>query len=601
MDRNTSLLRAPLGSLALCILLGWTGLSHSALAQYAYHMGEASFDKGVDVELDALGNAYFVGEFRSTLDFDPGPDEWPIESLNTDVFVTSYDPAGHMRFAFKLSGSQASHESVGDIAVRSDGSFVVTGSQPFGSIDFDPDPQGARPRTGHLFIAGYDAQGQYRFAVSPTNSDNLAAGMGNGVALDDSGNVYATGFFATSLDFDPDADSSGTLMNKGGQDAFIVSYDQNGQHRFGFSIGNEGYDLGNDIVVDSEGNVYVTGYFSDEVLFDPEDKDGDGNQEPRTSVGRSDIFLASYTQDGLFRFAYPYTVYGSPRYVDGFNLALDGEDNVYMAGKIENLVAFDPEDVDQDGDLEQRDGGALGSAFFVSYTSEGIPRFAYAFTGGVSHFHDISTNEAGISFLTGSFSGNIDFDPGHDKTSYSSRRGADVIVASYDSTGQFRTAFRLESAGLSAGFGVDFDAEENVYLTGGLTGDLDMDPSDGVDMRTGAGQNDIFMARYLVQDGTRVSTERPAGLPYTGPVLAAPYPNPFVSSAHVRIKVDSPEPVRLIVYDLLGRVVDRLHDGQLTTGSHEFVWQASDQPGGVYFLRVETATGISTQRMVKIR
>ncbi|MGI9175347.1 MAG: SBBP repeat-containing protein, partial [Rhodothermales bacterium] len=255
-------------------------------AQYVYTHGGVAFDEGTDVGLDAAGNAYFIGDFNDTIDFDPGSGTAVLSSNpdHEDVYVVSYDVNGDLRFAFRIGNRFETSEAAGGIAVDSAGAFYVTGSQPFGSIDYDPDPDSTESRTGALFVASYENDGEFRFAVTPTPANPASSGAGTAIAVDRARNVYITGRFAETIDFDPDSSGSGSLTSVGSTDLFVASYDTIGAYRFAFRLGGIGADQGLGIAADDAGNVYVTGQFRETVAFDPEDTDNDGDRETRTAA-----------------------------------------------------------------------------------------------------------------------------------------------------------------------------------------------------------------------------------------------------------------------------------------------------------------------------
>ncbi|MEM8485596.1 MAG: T9SS type A sorting domain-containing protein [Bacteroidota bacterium] len=586
-------------STSVCLLLLLLCVALPANAQFVHSLGGTSFDLGVEVEMDKAGNAYFVGNFRDTLDFDPGAGQRFLANNNTDAFVASYDPLGTMRFAFSISGPFASHESVGDIAVAPDGFFVITGHQPFGYLDFDPDPMGELGTSGNFFIAGYNSNGEVQFAVSPAGGENTSNGNGYAVTLDEDDNVYVTGHYVTALDFNP-ADTTGVLANNGNSDVFIASYTKTGAYRYAYGFGGPSLDYGAGIAVDSQKNVYVAGFFVGEVAFDPEDKDGDGDTEIRVAESLSDMYLVSYDDAGRFRFVYTYDTANRIVIERKVELGIDAADNIYMSGESVGVVAYDPEDADGDGDLVQRSADALGSAFLASYKPTGELRFANVFKGGTSESKDVFTDKDGVSFITGSHIGEVDFDPGLDTAIISSTSGSDVFVASYDSLGAFRTMFSLPSTGLSGGHGVAFDSLYNVVLTGGFGGELDVDYSTGEDIRFGAGQNDIFMARFSSGGQVSVSTESVASLP-SGFTVSAPYPNPFASRVNMQLDVASSQHVAVEVYDLLGRQVASLHNAVLPAGKHNMTWDGAGAVNGVYFIRIVSGATQHTERAVLMR
>jgi len=83
--------------------------------------------------------------------------------------------------------------------------------------------------------------------------------------------------------------------------------------------------------------------------------------------------------------------------------------------------------------------------------------------------------------------------------------------------------------------------------------------------------------------------------------LTAPVPNPFNPETTLEIRAGSAGPASLRVYDLLGRLVDELWQGQLETGSHRFRWNGSQWASGVYLVMLETPAGRQVQRMTLLK
>ncbi len=79
------------------------------------------------------------------------------------------------------------------------------------------------------------------------------------------------------------------------------------------------------------------------------------------------------------------------------------------------------------------------------------------------------------------------------------------------------------------------------------------------------------------------------------------YPNPFNPSTTVAYSLPQAQQVRLSVYDVLGREVRRLVDGDQAAGRHEVVFDASTLPSGTYFYRIETPSGVQTRKLVLLK
>ncbi|MEX2323550.1 MAG: SBBP repeat-containing protein [Acidimicrobiia bacterium] len=119
-------------------------------------------------------------------------------------------------------------------------------------------------------------------------ADQLGGGSddyGRGVAVDGSGNVYTTGYFFGTADFDPGAGTL-NLTSAGSGDVFVSKLDSAGNLVWARQLGGGLDDIGQGVAVDGSGNVYTTGHFSGTADFDP----GAGTLN-LTSAGASDVFV----------------------------------------------------------------------------------------------------------------------------------------------------------------------------------------------------------------------------------------------------------------------------------------------------------------------
>jgi len=81
------------------------------------------------------------------------------------------------------------------------------------------------------------------------------------------------------------------------------------------------------------------------------------------------------------------------------------------------------------------------------------------------------------------------------------------------------------------------------------------------------------------------------------------YPNPFNPSTLITFELFEPLNVSLVIYDLLGREVDRLIDSELLlSGTHQHIWEpAADVSSGIYFYRIRSAEKVETRKMTLIK
>jgi len=84
------------------------------------------------------------------------------------------------------------------------------------------------------------------------------------------------------------------------------------------------------------------------------------------------------------------------------------------------------------------------------------------------------------------------------------------------------------------------------------------------------------------------------------------YPNPFNPTTNIAFELEYTAEVRLEVYNVLGQAVKTLHTGQLSSGRHQFEWDATDEnyaqvSSGVYFYKLSTEFQSQTKKMLLIR
>src|ERR1035437_9575750 len=117
--------------------------------------------------------------------------------------------------------------------------------------------------------------------------------IGYSIALDASGNVYTTGYFYGTVDFDPGAGTF-NLTSAGNYALFISKLDASGNFVWAKQIGGTSSGaLGQFISLDASGNIYTTGCFFGTVDFDP----GAGTSN-LTSSSTNDIFVSKLDASG---------------------------------------------------------------------------------------------------------------------------------------------------------------------------------------------------------------------------------------------------------------------------------------------------------------
>ncbi len=249
--------------------------SSSGDLQWAKREGGVGSETVRGVAVDNSGNIYTTGTYIGTTTFG-STTLTPINPIGVvvDIYVTKFSNNGEVQWA-KSAGSRG-NETTLDIAVDGSGNAYITGyttglATTFGSITLNPIGD------YDTFIAKYSTNGEVQWAKI---AGGTGADQGQGIAVDESGNLYVTGNFSGTFTF-----GTTTLTSNGDLDIYVAKYNNAGDVQWVKSAGGSGTDRGQDIVVDGSSKAYVTGLFSDTATF---------GSTTLTSSGDKDMFVAKF-------------------------------------------------------------------------------------------------------------------------------------------------------------------------------------------------------------------------------------------------------------------------------------------------------------------
>ena len=289
------------------------------------------------IKVDASGNSYILGQFDGTVDFDPGASVYDLTTTGTlsETFILKLNTSGDFVWAKKITNSNTSSYSIGmDLEVDASGNIYYTGTLN-GTADFNPGAgvsnlTATSGFSSDIYISKLDASGSFLWANVIGNSGSDES---NAIAIDASGNLYITGFYQNTVDFDPSAGIS-NLVSAGFYDIFIAKYNTSGNFIWAQSIGGSDTDKGSDLKIDASGNVYSTGTFKGTVDFDP----GAGTFNV-TAIGYEDMYVLKLNSAGNLLWIKAFS--GASNSISRC-LDLDGSGNVYVGGQFMGTFDFDP-------------------------------------------------------------------------------------------------------------------------------------------------------------------------------------------------------------------------------------------------------------------
>lgn len=373
---------------------------------WAKKMGGNGTEGGAGVTADLAGNVYVTGGFQGTSDFDPGPGTFTMTSAGqTDIFIAKLDVDGNFVWAKGIIGGTWWDHGL-KIMLDAAANVHVVGRFYFqgGPRDFDPGPGTFFLAAGQedAFILKLDTNGDFIWAkhFGGGSTEN----RGYSIVLDAAGNIYTTGYFEGTIDFDPGAGTY-NLTASGDWDIYYSKLDPNGNFVWARAMVNshptyytEGTN-GSKISLDGAGNVYVTSRFNGTIDFDP----GAGVFN-LTSQGSFDIYITKLTTDGDFVWA---KSIGGSGYDEGMAIANDAAGNVYVTGYYAQTVDFD-----SGAGVFNLTSAGSNDAFICKLDTDGNFQWAGSM-GGTGDDRGIALKSDATSniYLTGWFQGTADFDP----------------------------------------------------------------------------------------------------------------------------------------------------------------------------------------------
>lgn len=546
----------------MLVLLVVFSISNTALkAQFvqqwaARYNGHANSDneKSNDMYVDASGNVYITGCSDSL-------------GNNTDYTTIKYNTNGVVQWVAKYNGPNNSLDQARSIFVDASGNVYVTGESMQAALS-----------NRDVATIKYNSNGVQQWVQrynAPANSEDI----GESIVVDIHGNVYVAGQSgaAGGSDFlilkynSAGAEQwakryNGTANNSDIAHSIALSPSQSSVYVTGESPGagtNFDYltfklsaasgdtlwtrrhhtntnrqDKAFDLVVDNSGNVIVTG-FSDSI-----------------STRSNDYLTIKYDSNGTRLWQRRFN--GNPANFNNsdnaYSITADQFNNIYVTG--ESISPTPTIDI-----------------VTVKYSPAGDSLWAARYNGladSDDRGYCVTTDNIGNVYVTGE---SVSALPAN----------SDFIAVKYNSSGVEQFVMRYNGPANAGDFSkvIKVDSQGNIYVTGDSNGNF-------LDMATVK-----FGPASAIQN---ISGEIPVKFK-----LEQNYPNPFNPVTNFVFALPKPAVVKLIVYDMLGRVVETLFNGNLKTGIYKADFNAQDLSSGVYFYKLETPDYAETKKMILVK
>jgi hypothetical protein len=246
------------------------------------------------------------------------------------------------------------------------------------------------------------------------------------MAVDDDRNSYVTGDFFNKLSVSSKWIDT-TLVSNGHRDVFLIKYDKNGEALWASSFGGADLDNPNDLEMDSEGNLYISGYFTETIRYKHNATD-----TQLTNNGSYDVFVARFSNLGELEWISGFG--GTSADVCG-GVSLTGTGGVIICGSYNRSMLVPTEQ----GDVTLSSKGR-SDIFIAELDSKGKVQWAKSIGGaGLDGAVDVKALPSGDFYVGGSFSDEVDFSAGADSLVYRSKeKNRNPVLLRFNRHGECR-------------------------------------------------------------------------------------------------------------------------------------------------------------------
>lgn len=448
---------------------------------------------------------------RATVTVAPVP---PLQAIGTtvDVFVVSYDSAGVGLWSAKITSTNT---DIGfGITTDLNGNVYVTGRVGTNGLTVTAYSANGLPFATTItttrndgFLIKYNSSGVVQWFVKLGNTNLTPSYV---VATDQSGNVFVAGrYLGGYTPTNSNGSSFGKTLSHLGSNSygFIVKYNASGFVQWCARLVIDSLTGGvqcNGIVIDSNGDAYITGFFgsftetSILTLYDLNDNAFATTIANRGTSG-NDAFVIKYSSAGSVLWGAKVASTGGDI---GQSITVDPSNNVYVIGQGVAWSAYSSNG-NQFGTDAANSGGS--DVFIVKYNSSGIVQWAtrIASANGDNGFGIAADSNSNI-YVTGQTEpGNAVFynsDSSSFSTAMTGLGGSEAFVAKYNTSGIAQWIAKIAGTGNDIGNGIITDSNSNVYVVGqSASTTVAAFNSGGTSFSktlTNAGLDDAFIVKY---------------------------------------------------------------------------------------------------------
>lgn len=432
--------------------------------RWSKSFGRIHLDRGdkvpdQSVAVDGAGNVVLTGSFQGTVNF--GGENLESTDDNRNIYLAKLDVAGNHRWSKRFEGTL--YQSSQSVAVDEAGNIVLAGFFR-GTVNFGGEDLITDGDDTDVFLVQFDEKGHH-FWSKRFGGTGLDQGLS--VAVDGTGNVVLTGYFAGKIDF-----GGGNLESIGEHPGvYLAKFGEVGHHLWSRRFGGTGSLERLSVAVDGSGNVVLVGSFTGKTNF--------GGDDLKSMSDATDVLLAQFDAAGNHRWSRRFGGAGGEY---GMSLAVDGAGNVVLTGVFAGTFNFGGTHL-----VSAENGRSIFLVrlnplpplvpFIQMYSPWNLHLWSRRFGGTRNNdSRSVAIDGAGNVVLTGHFAGQINFG-GADLQSVASGNQA-IYLVQFDAAGNHRWSkrFPVTDSGISTSVAVD--GAGNVILTGLFRGKVNFGGKD---------------------------------------------------------------------------------------------------------------------------
>lgn len=372
---------------------------------WAKKIGGVNDDVPTEITTDQSGNSYISGSFSGIVDFDPSSvNTFTLNGVaNGENFILKLDANGNFVWVKQFTSTDA--DFINSITLDATGDLLLAG-RLYGIMDFDPSTSSTYTLSNTSVCS---------FICKITNSGNFVwakkygftlftggNGLAHSVKTDSNNNIYTSGYFYGTADFDPSPGAYTLTANGNTQDAYIAKFDANGNLKWANNYGSIYFDDALSSTIDSKGNVYTTGHFGGTADFNPS---ASATFTIANFNNSNDVYITKV--DSLGNFIWAKQIGGNFEDLSNF-ITSDNSDNIYVCGGFEYICDFNPSTTTT---YSLTSNGAKDG--FVTKLDENGNFIWNATFGAISgdFASCVKTDNLGSILITGYYERTVDFDP----------------------------------------------------------------------------------------------------------------------------------------------------------------------------------------------